>query len=71
VTLREGCPTLNLLAPLLLCADTRRGMQVILGDDRYSAAQPLAPSTAPPPAPEARSGSQTDSGFQTESKPQT
>ena len=47
VSLREGRPSLNLLAPLVLCAPARRGAQCILEDDRLSAAQPLPALVAP------------------------
>jgi flagellar assembly factor FliW len=47
VSLREGQPTLNLLAPLVLCAPARRGAQWILDDARHSACQPLPPLERP------------------------
>ena len=60
VSLRAGQPTLNLLAPLVLCAPARRGAQWILDDTRLSPCQELPP-LQPPASP-------VDA--QTESKPQ-
>lgn len=45
-TVRPGGTTLNLAAPLLVNPVTRRGLQVILEDDRWSTQEPL-PSPAP------------------------
>ena len=66
VSLREGRPTLNLLAPLVLCAPARRGAQWILDDARLSSCQPLPPLREAPVTSEARA--QRDA--QIESKPQ-
>ena len=62
VTVREGRPTLNLAAPLVLCAPARRGAQWILDDARLSARQPLPDLHAPASGP--------DASGQIESKPQ-
>ena len=41
VAVRDGQPTLNLMAPIAICAPSRRGAQWILDDPRLSASQPL------------------------------
>ena len=70
VTLQDGQPTLNLAAPVVLNARTRKGVQVVLDRGGYSARQPL-----PEPKP-AESESPSDSAeipgdsAQIESKPQ-
>ena len=68
VSLREGRPSLNLLAPLLLCAPTRRGTQCIVEDDRLSTCQ-LLPALVPP-AVKPGSESPRVGPDQKESKPQ-
>ncbi len=64
VSVRDGQPTLNLLAPLVLCAPSRRGAQWILDDDRLSPRQPL-PAHLP-----AAPGEGDPAADQIESKPQ-
>ena len=39
----QGAATLNLLGPIVLNPDTRRGVQAIRDDNRYGAAEPAEP----------------------------
>lgn len=48
----EGQPTANLLGPVILSRETRKGVQSVRDDSRYSAITPLPPSPAEPVAPE-------------------
>lgn len=42
LSLHEGQLTVNLLAPVVVCLNSRRGVQAIRGDRRYSAVHPIA-----------------------------
>ena len=42
----QGAPTANLLGPVVLSRETRKGVQAVRDDCRYSAKTPLQPSTA-------------------------
>ena len=61
VTVRDGVPSLNLAAPLVLCAASRRGLQLLLDEPGLSTREPLP---APPQTAER-------AGDQIESKPPT
>jgi flagellar assembly factor FliW len=41
----EGAPTANLLGPVVLSRETRKGVQAVRDDCRYSALTPLQPAT--------------------------
>lgn len=40
----EGAPTANLLGPVVLSRETRKGVQAVRDDSRYSAVTPLQPA---------------------------
>lgn len=45
---REGQPTANLLGPVVLSRTTKKGLQSVRDDCRYSATTPIAATPAPP-----------------------
>ena len=57
----EGAPTANLLGPVVLSRETRKGVQAVRDDSRYSALTPLQPAgtRVSAPAPEQAVRAQT------------